>query len=496
MSGTSTRRDCLLIFTVGLLFRLFLVWLYPVPYGNDCIGRIYFKDAFFFAHWLPLTQVLVYLPAQAGGGLTLIRLTFALVGALSACGFYLFLKDMVSRRVAVFGALVFSLNSLYIVLSLMPYQDVLFLGLFYSALAMLFRKTPLLQSPFGIFLYGLACLTRYEAWFILPVLVWWRAKLEKSTNSLTPRILSVFRATLVFGWAPILWIALSWAQFGEWNRVFLQTSDQVFYAWRPHFDLEWLATYGQRMGYWLIRFGSPIIVFSLFGLIAIVRNWDVVWSKMKLLFAFGGLVLIFFFFIIGKEFETVNRFVMIPLSIVLVLTILGLEQVKTWVAGKNWSWATQSRYRWTMIGVVLGFLMVYSMITMKRLNDRPEFKVPFELSNYLDAMLTTNEKAVVVAGRFRELTDEAPMAYQRIIAQSKLGRERILCAGLLGEESHSQLWDYARKNQVRYVAIFEDFEPWLPADKFFAEVTQSAGRVIRVFKTKQASIYKVSSWIR
>ncbi|MCG8607041.1 hypothetical protein MJD09_18915 [bacterium] len=493
MRVRSTVRDISLILGVGLLVRLLLLLIYSVPYGNDGIGRVYFKETFFFAHWLPLTQILVYLSAKISDSIAPIRMLFAFLGALAPCGFYLFLKDMVSRRVAIFGGLLFSLNSLYMVLSLMPYQDILFLGLFYVAMALLFKKA--LRSPIGVFLYGITCLTRYESWFVFPFLVWWRVKLDARNRQAPAGVFKFIKTGMIFGWAPILWVALSWWQFGDWSGVYRHTVDQNFYGWNPHFDLEGIAAYARRTAYWLWRFGSPIVLMAVFGLIAIIRSWDAVWLKIKLQLAFAGLVTVYFFFI-DKEFETVNRFVMIPLSVVLVLTIIGIDQIKNWLASKlKWQWILQPKIFYTFSGLIVGCLVVYAAVTVKRLNDRPEFRAPFEITNYLHSVLAGEEKAIVVAERFPDLTDAAPMAYQRIIAQSRLGRERILCAGLLALESGSELIRFAQEQRIRYIVLFEDFEPWLPADTFFADVATSGTSAFKtVFKTSQATIFEVISW--
>lgn len=529
MNDRSVLQDLLYIFLFGLLLRVLLLLLFPVPYGNDGIGRIYFKNNLFFGHWLPLTQFFVYLSAQLDDNIMAIRATFACLGALSACGFYLFLRMLTSRTMAMIGGLLCSVNSFYIVLSLMPYQDVLFLGLFYSALAFLFKDDRILSSKVGAVFYGLACLTRYESWFILPLLVIWKIKIDTSIlargvaenprflkfidskflfrifpkNSISgysfkPLVKNLFKSCIFFGWGPIVWFLLNRLYLGDWHGFLFRTLDGTFYAWNPHFDIAWILSYAWKMTFWLVRFATPILLFCLPGLAIVLRKPQEMHPSLKLLLLFCALVLIFFFFIIGKEFETVNRFAVIPMSILLVFAVIGMERSGKWLQqtvpwSKNLFKANILRGGWLFL---LMLMIIYSAITVQRLNARPEFRGPFEIANYLDSALQNDEKAVVVAERFRDFSDAAPMAYQRIIVQSKLGQDRILCSSLLKLSERAELLEFARLNHIRFLVIFNNFTPWLPSDRFFVQFANSASQQLRpVLHTDSATLFEVLCWL-
>ena len=140
------RKNGTLLFLKLILFsltlRCVLLVVFPVPYGNDGFGRIFFSDQLFLSHWLPLTQLIVQLGARLSDGILPIRLLFAVCGSLAAFGFYLYLRLFLDRGLAFLGGLLFSVNPLYLMLALMPYQDVLFLGLFYASLAVLLGDAP------------------------------------------------------------------------------------------------------------------------------------------------------------------------------------------------------------------------------------------------------------------------------------------------------------------------------------------------------------------
>ena len=157
------RRDLLLVFALGLAFRLVLLLVYPVPFGNDAAGRFYFRDTIWTWHWLPFTQLLVYAGFKLAHSVFVVRLLFALAGSLAAVAFTCYLQKIATRRAALIGGVLFALNAQFVFLSLMPYQEVLFLGLFFGALSFFVdEKKRLAPSLAGYLLLGRACLTRYE----------------------------------------------------------------------------------------------------------------------------------------------------------------------------------------------------------------------------------------------------------------------------------------------------------------------------------------------
>lgn len=492
-----TTRDLSAIFVFGLVLRLALLLAFPAPFGNDAFGRLYFRDTLFLAHWLPLAQAFVFFPALLTDKIVFIRLLFAVLASLSACGFYLFLRLFVAQPFALLGGLLFAVNALYVILSLMPYQDVLFLGLFYAALALLLCDEPKLQSKAGAALYGLACLTRYESWFVLPVLVLWKTKIDAAGLTLAKVSKSFLKAAIFFGWAPLLWLLLSQLHWGNWNSFMHQTPDREFYAWHPHGDLVWAAQYAGRMLYWLGLFGSPLLLFALPGIVRLWQNRKALLPVLKLPLLACAIALVFFFFIIGKEYGTVNRFAMLPMSLALIFAVLGME-----MAYQNFS--TRSGWRRRIlqprasrvlaISVLIG-LVIYAAIPVSRLHANPEFRDPYEIAQYLDRVLQKDEKALVVAPHEQRWQGATPMAYQRIAAQSKHHRERILSAGLLQQTERSALLKFAKENHVKYLVIFDNFSPWHPADVVFSEYARSAtGVTVPKINTASAKVYEVRTW--
>ncbi len=490
MTKDTARHDAIVIVAFGIILRVSLILAFPVAFGNDCIGRIYFKDSIFLAHWLPLTQSLVFATAKIGDGILPIRLTFAIIGALAGGAYYAFLRQFTGLTWAVLGGLLFTTNSLYVSLSLMPYQDVLFLGLFYTALACLFRKRPFFVSGAGAVFFGLACLTRYESWFILPILIVW--KVVQHENSERPHLVKrLAGAAVYFGWAPITWLLASHFVLGGWNEFLLQTQDKQFYVRNSHLDLVWAGQYALRNLYWYLRFASPIILFAVPGLVAVARNAKTSHPALKLLIAHGAMVIIFFFFIIGKEFEHVNRFVMLHMSIALTFAMVGLEVVANWMSRRGKEYTALAR---TGAVLAVSAMTAVAVLTILKLDQNPEFRTPYAVAQFIDRSLNDDyTNALVVAPRFADISDAAPMAYQRIIAQSRLGRKRILCAGLQDISDEAGMLAFLNERRIRFLAVFHGFEPALPSDRLvFGLLTRFPDMFNITFETELARIYSVT----
>ncbi len=482
--------DLAALFCLGLAFRIALLHFFPVPYGEDGFGRIYFKDRIFLGHWLPLAQGLVFATSRISSGIESIRLVFAVCGALAAGGFYLFLRRLGSRRTAWVGGLLFSFNRLFVILSLMPYQDVLFLGLYYAALAWLFRDKAgpeNLRSKTGSLLFGLANLTRYEGWFALPVLGFWKLKRELEAHSQSKTVAALLRTGLFWGWAPLVWFAMSWLHWHGWNEFLFQPADRRFYGWHPHFDWIWVVRYGLRWGSWIFSFGSSITLLALWGGVRLAKSGKGLHPGLRLLLVNVALTTLFFFFVIGKEQETVFRFVMFAFSAVLVFTALGLDDL----AGR---WG-RPRLTLAAATAILTGLIIHSTISVARLGELPEHRDPYQVARFLEANLETSETALVVAERVSNLQDDAPILYQRIVAQTRLDRGRVISAGNLAFGGRAQLLHFARTAMVRYLVVFPNFQPRLAADLFFSGLADAGPDWLEpVLGTATVRVYRVREW--
>lgn len=478
-------RDLTWIFALGLLFRLALLLLLPVPYGNDAAGRLYFRDSLFTWHWLPVTQALVYFPFATTHNVFIVRLIFAIAGSLAAVAFTFYLQTFASRRAALIGGVLFAINAHAVFLSLMPYQEIVFLGLLFGSLAFFLRAQNVpCYFIIGSALYGLACLTRYEAWFILPAL--FLAGIWPSVRS--GRVLvSAIKNLIGLGWGPALWLLINWLQWGRPTAFLFHRDDHAFYAWSPHTEIARIVAYIGNMLYWVLRFGSPLILFALPGIWVFWKNrktlFPTLWPALLLLL----LVSIFLIFVAGKEFATANRFAMVPLGILLIFTALGIENFYDRVSKsshrllqKLMQPATQK-----MLSVsLLISLLVYGAMPVLQANQLAGHREPYEIATFLKTNLAPNESALIVAASHE---GEVPMPYQRIFGQLDFDKTRLLCSFFITSHEIEDLESFGTVRRLRYLVVFEEQNN----NAVFTRLTSAArAKMKAVFSNAAATIYE------
>ena len=184
------------IFTLGLTVRVALIHLHPIVFGGDSVVRLMNRDRILLSYQLPLLQALLHAVSLVTDDLLAYRYLMAVIGALAGVGFLAVAGCILSRDAALVAALLFASNPFLIELSIVPYQEVLSLAGLFFAFRYLFGE----ETAKASVCFGLACLTRYEAWTAGPLLVWayW-----SRTGRSTP---AAVRAMLLFGWAPAAWM--------------------------------------------------------------------------------------------------------------------------------------------------------------------------------------------------------------------------------------------------------------------------------------------------
>lgn len=479
------QRDLRFIFALGLLFRLVLLLVYPVPYGNDAAGRLYFRDTLWTWHWLPTTQALVYFGYALTESVTVVRGLFALAGSAAAAAFTFYLQQWATRRAALIGGVLFALNAQLVFLSLMPYQEVLFLGLLFGALAF-FMKTP---KAFwcGALLYGLACLTRYEAWFILPAL--FVARIWQGRSNLAQ---TCFSTALGLGWGPALWLFINWMQWGEATAFLFQRGDRQFYAWAPHAELLRIVNYLGMMSYWLLRFGSPLILLAVPGVMLLWRKRKTLLSQLWPLLLLLGMVLLFLIFVAGKEFATANRFASLPLALGLLFAALGADDLLARIE-RRWRDAHQMTVmkKWSALLLLLA-LLVYGAMPVAKANALPEFRTPYVIGQFLKQNLRPGERAIVVG---ESLEGAVPMPYQRLYGQLDFAKEDLLCAALLAPNALVEPGQFLRAHNVRYVIVFGG--SWQKQEndfKLLNFITAHEAVLRPVFASAPAVVYEIADF--
>ena len=485
------QRDLIWIFALGLLFRIALLIFFPVPYGNDAAGRLYFRDSILTWHWLPATQALVHFSYAFTHSIVIVRLVFALAGSLAAVAFAFYLQTFAPRRAALIGGALFAINSHAVFLSLMPYQEIVFLGLLFASLAFFIREQTepatrdfIIASTF----YGLACLTRYEAWFILPALLLARIWRRFAAHGIRGLLHDGTKTFIGFCWGPALWLFINWRYWGSPTAFLFHRADHAFYAWSPHGEIARIVDYIGLMLYWLVRFGSPLVLLALPGVWLVWKNrrklFPVLWPLLLLFL----LVLLFLILVAGKEFSTANRFAMIPLSVVLIFAALGTDDFLQRLRQSSWLWLQQPALKKIAAGVLLLLLLIYGAMPVARSNRLADFREPYEIAQFLKAHLASGESAVIVAASF---DGEVPMPYQRVFGQLDFDQKQLLCAGLIDPRRLMNAEAFVQQNNLRYLVVFESGPSRNGSDGVFLRlIAETAHRIKKVFSNHAAIIYE------
>jgi hypothetical protein len=489
-------RDLILIFGLALLYRLALLFFFPTPYGNDAAGRLYFRDEIWTWHWLPVTQVLVHVSHTATHSVAAVRLLFALVTSLAAVAFTFYLQAFCSRRTTLFGGALFATNSLFVFLSLMPYQEVVFLGLLLGSLAFFAREADEQKQrrnfAAGALLYGGACLTRYEAWLILPALALAKIRREFVTHPTSVAARHSIASLAGFGWGPALWLLLNWQHWGSPIQFLFHRPDHAFYAWAPHGEIARIVEYLGRMIYWMGRFGSPLVLLALPGVAVAWKYRQTQFSGLWPLLLLLVIVLIFLVFIAGREFATANRFASIPLSVMLVFVAIGADAVidRAQQSAKPWLriWR-RPRLKAIAVGLVMIFLLIYGAVPVAQANRLAEFREPYEIAKFFTTHLSSGQSAVIVA---ESLEGAVPMPYQRIFGQLDFDRDHLLCAFLIDPKALGKIEEFIRMRNVKYVAVFAGEWPKHDNDETFLQFMANSGsKTAKVMTLQTATVYEI-----
>jgi hypothetical protein len=491
------QRDLLFIFALAFLFRVALLLLFPVPYGNDAAGRLYFRDTLWTWHWLPVTQALVYASFATTQSIGAVRLVFAAATSLAAMAFTFYLQTFASRRAALIGGVVFATNSLLVFLSLMPYQEVVFLGLLFGSLAFFNRDADDShhQKNFiaGAILYGLACLTRYEAWFLLPALLFARTRRALQTHDNARGFLQeTVKDIIALCWGPTLWLFINWHIWGNPAAFLFHRADRAFYAWAPHGEIMRIINYLGLMLYWLACFGSPLALLALPGAWVVWKNRKklvpVLWPSLLLL----ALELAFLIFVAGREFATANRFASVPVAILLIFVALGANALLENLEKSKRRWLqtlNQPAFKMMAASFLILFLLSYGAMPVAQANKHPDFREPYEVARFLAKNLAPNERAVIVG---ESIDGAVPMPYQRIFGQLAFDNAHLLCSALLDPRTVSDVEQFARERNLRYIAVFGKGWPRSGSDEIFLALIEDSNNKARgAFKNNAAVVYEL-----
>ncbi|MEX2301385.1 MAG: glycosyltransferase family 39 protein [Bryobacterales bacterium] len=494
------------VFCAGLGVRLWLVHVFPVIFGGDSIVRLANQDRILLSYQLPLLQAIIHGLSTLSNDPLAVRYFMAFAGALAGLAFYAMACSLLGRRAGFQSALLFTSSPFVIAFSIVPYQEILMLaGLFASFYFAFERK----WIAAGVTL-GLACLTRYEAWLACPVLAI-AFLIEKGF-----RPLEIARAALLFGWAPLSWMAFHGG-----------VTPQGTYAAEAAFSLERFFRYVYLAWITVKNTPPPVLLLAFFGGWLFWKRRLIADRRYRLLGCFLLLFLAAILLSAHGERDQPERFVTAREAHVLLAAVVlaagaglarfdsrqaeaevragaegraegraeaeaedkakgkvqkakekreeadgGEEGAEDETNGTGLGALIRPWYGWVFVlaGCVAGLWMAYGFVANE--TSQPPFALSYEVARYLDEHVQTGESAVVLA---QPVPSDLLRRYLDKAAQSagRAGRDEALAVLLDMDTSppnYQRILVHSRltKQQLRSVSslpadLVPSHEPLLPS---------------------------------
>jgi hypothetical protein len=447
------KRAGLVVFAFGLLVRIALIHWHPIIFGGDTVLRLANRDHILLSYQLPALQAVVHFASMLGDGLLAVRYALALIGAAAGMAFYRLMRAWLGPWQAAGAALLFTTHPFLLQLSIVPYQEILMLAALLFAFDFFFRE----KTAAASLCLGLACLTRYEAWAACPVL----AVMYLQRAGWRPRQLAA--AGLMFGWAPLAWMAFH-AGISMPGSFVLEVPRSARRLVR-YVYLGWITVKTTP---------APVLLLALVGLTTL--PWKD--PRVRALAAFLLLFLLSIPFSAHGEAPDPERFVTSRESTLWITAVV-------FAAGL----AMAARSRWTPVlagaGVVFGVVMAHQFLV--RDTGTPKVALSYKLAQYLDRNMAPDERALLLtapipdelvqdylekvtparARRLMSAMNTSPPDYQRTLIHTRRRLVSLASIPIVGLPPPADV-------PVTWVALWSDFRPSNPLERHYAEFV--AGR--------------------
>ena len=482
----------LLLGSFGL--KIILLALFPMVYGGDTVGRILHKDQIHFSVWLPGLQTLIYLATRISDSLFFLRSIMALVSTLAAAALYEFSKKVYDRSTALWSLFFFLFSPIALYLSLVPYQEMLFLLFALLALVLYGQETSLRRMLLSSLMLGLACLTRYEGWVLAVILsfAYLKDRFVSKTSwegSLGRRVLHwSFGATLgllLFGWAPILVLLSGWYSAPEQNPHLLTASA---FETAPQFAAFYIA----KMAVW----SNPLLLLIIGATVLVGHGQQLVpptlsgKNSLTIYLSFAFVIAFTVFLFVSDDSRYNSRFVFLPSIIVSLFIGRVASLISPRVHSQN--------------EVPFGFSAVVNRVFVRAfllatigigiypipvISGKPEIRTPYEVASFLNGRLTESDRALVLCQLWQDHPEIFPLDYTRLVAQSNFDTTKILSPIRVRDVKNVEV--FLRNSRIRYLIVFSNFwkEP-----KYLEDIRDYLQSHAEAFRTVQdwneASIFE------
>jgi hypothetical protein len=471
--------DRLIVCLLTLGLYALLMQDYPIIYGGDTVIRLVNFPRIFLGHELPLLQVLTHFTIRWFYGPVGIFALMAFISAAASAGIHALTWQITRDRRAAWAAAIFYMAHPFILYySRVPYQEPLLVATLAWGFYYLFRPASASNSLLSSLFFGLACFSRFEGWIAAFVAALFHIRQAGLREGRTT-FLSVARSFALFCWAPAVWIL--------WHRDLSPAGSYVL-----DLGLEWGRLYRpyfvMKSTLWWTE--SAVVVIAVAGFV--VASLDTEIRQRGQTHALLGLLSLLLAALVfsGHGIEpdpmrlVTEREAFVPIGLLMVYAGIGMA----WLSGECGRQLGDRPLLRTGIPALImlvaaGYGLHRGVHRMAESNADPELRTDYEVARYLAreqanglvlaAPLPARELESFVEsaakwggskgreGAQRLLTEveTTPLDFQRVLAFSWMGKERVFSSDRLRGRSPADIGRFLQDKQVRHIVVFSDFRP-------------------------------------
>jgi hypothetical protein len=467
-----------LLIVVGVLgLHGLLLRRYPIIYGADPVVRLINFPGILGGHQLPLLQVLTYGVMRWYHSPTGIFMLMALISAAGCAGMHALAGELTRDRWAArLTAILYATHPFILYYSRVPYQEPLMMAGMAWGFYYLFRRPSFTTLVLSSLFLGIASLSRYEGWIAALAASGYRIRQDLDRGTRSPFV-SIVQSLLVFGWAPLVWIA--------WNQGLSPAGSFVL---DPGFRFEKLyrSYFILKSTLWWTE--SGVTLMAVIGF-AHTRTDERLRRDDRFTVLLGSAILLLaalLFSAHGIQPDPLRlvteREAFIPVGILLLYAGIGGSRLLREI-GRLPVHGSTARLGIPALVVLAsaGYSLSRGIHRVAAANDDPDLKTDYQVAQFLAkkqaaglilaaplprnqllGYLQSVERWSGPEGRRKAEqslsgVETTPLDYQRVLLSSWEGRDKIFSADRLKGLNRDGIENYLRLNRIDYLVVFSDF---------------------------------------
>jgi len=425
------------LFLFSFIPRFILIVAFPAIWGSDTVARLFYRDQIIIAHWLPACQFVVWGVMSLFKSILVLQVCFALIGSLVVVSFYYFMMTISTKRDAIIASIFLSLTPLVFCLSTVPYQESI-LGLSILLSFLCFKKDYILCSAL---FFGIACLTRYEAWIFS---IFWIYLYIKKYSYINDKITMLYKyiSIPIFSWGIVIIFIINHYLYDD-PLYFIHRS--VFENNVSQNNFNYLESISNGL-IWYFKYGGIAVLLALFGIISdgkrIIQE-----NIIAKCFLWWILFLYFVFPIFLPDF--VYRYIYLHLILYCTFIPFGINLLTKYIGHKK-----------QIVLISLTILTLHTAGFFYSLHNRPFVIESYNTASVVNTQLSIsiNQKALVLAEGFEYNRDIHPNFYTAMIGQTTCGQKCFENAYSTGINNTLELKQFIITNKIKYFISYKDFQ--------------------------------------